>query len=266
MTAPQIFEFDYYQKLHDIEENHWWAQGMRDAMDAIFKRAMPHHRDLDVLDAGCGTGYLLDYLRRYTEREVVGFDYSAFALQFCQERGAKLLALADAVRPPFESGRFDLIICIDTIQHLSPKGADQTTIEEFARMLRPNGLVYIRTNSALGHAKLEGADPDLYRRYLRRDLIAQMEAAGLHVERATYVNMIPSVWGMALEYIRAWRAKGKIGAKAIGPGLAIRPTPPPLINRAFRAILQVEAALIGLGVDLPFGHSQAILARKRVNL
>ena len=34
-SSPQIFEREYYQRLYDIEEKHWWAQGMRDAMVAL---------------------------------------------------------------------------------------------------------------------------------------------------------------------------------------------------------------------------------------
>jgi hypothetical protein len=53
--VPQIFELDYYQRLYDIEEQHGWAQGLRDAMDALLRPVINGNR-LRALDIGCGTG------------------------------------------------------------------------------------------------------------------------------------------------------------------------------------------------------------------
>jgi len=69
------------------------------------------------------------------------------------------------------------------------------------------------------------------------------------------------VWGMIGEYVRAAR-RGITHADAIGPGLAMRPTPPRAVNALLHGILQIEAAAIRWGVDLPFGHSQILLVRK----
>jgi SAM-dependent methyltransferase len=263
--APRIYAYDYYAKLYAVEEAHWWQRGMRDAMDAVLGRALAARgatRDLAALDLGCGTGYLLQYARRYTAQPVIGLDISAYGLAFCQQRGAHALIHASAVQPPFASASFDLVFCIDTLQHVSPRGADRALMRECARLLRPNGLLFIRTNSALGHAPLHGADDALYRRYRRGDLITMARDAGLHVERASYVNLLPSVWGMIGEYRRAWR-RGAIFADAIGPGLAMRGAPPAPINALLHGVLFIEAALIRWGIDLPFGHSQILLARKK---
>ncbi len=263
-AAPQIYAYDYYAKLYAVEETHWWQRGMRDAMDAVLEPALAvthSGRAVTALDLGCGTGYLLDYAQRYATQPMIGLDISAHGLRFCQQRGAHHLVLASAVEPPCADASFDLLFCIDTIQHVSPAHADDTLMRECARLLRPNGLLFLRTNAALGHAALEGADPNLYRRYRRRDLVALAQAAGLHVERACYVNMLPSVWGMIGEYVRAAR-RGITHADAIGPGLAMRPTPPRAVNALLHGILQIEAAAIRWGVDLPFGHSQILLVRK----
>ena len=261
VEVPQIFELDYYQRLYDIQEQHGWAQGLRDAMDALLRPAIDGKR-LRALDIGCGTGYLLEYLQRYSlDGEVVGIDISPYALQFCQQRGANELAIASATQVPFPTASFDLIICIDTIQHLTPAGADLVALKEFARLLRPGGLLYLRTNSARGHRPLEGADPDQYRRYLLSELRTMTAQAGLQTVRATYLNAIPGFWAMLREYAQAGRRQ----VRAIGPGLSIQLHPPERawVNRAIYRTLAIEAWMIGkAGVNLPFGHSTAILARK----
>lgn len=258
--VPQIFEPDYYQRLHDIEEQHGWAQGLRDAMDALLQPAL-NGRRLRVLDIGCGTGYLMGYLQKYPlDGEVVGIDISSHALQFCRQRGANSLALASATEVPFPSGSYDLIICIDTIQHLTPAGADLAAVKEFARLLRPGGLLYLRTNSARGHRPLEGVDPNQYRRYRIPELKSMIAQAGLQTQRATYLNAIPGFWAMLKEYTQARRK-----VRPIGPGLSIQLYPPERawMNRAIHGVLAFESWIIGKArLDLPFGHSIAVLARK----
>jgi SAM-dependent methyltransferase len=267
MKVPQIFQLNYYQRLYDIEEGHWWAIGMRRAMTALLDKPLAgqvaaNGRSLSVLDLGCGTGYLLNFLQRYPlDGEVAGIDISAHALEFCRRRGARTLALGSAVQPPFAAASFDLIICIDTLQHLSPAGADLEALQDFARLLRPGGRLYLRTNSSLGHPQLHGADPDLYRRYSRPELKALVEQAGLVVERATYLNCLPSIWAALREYLSG---SGR-AASAEGPGLAIQLPRSKLLNRLMLTVLTLESWLIGpLRLELPFGHSQAIVAPKEM--
>lgn len=261
VEVPQIFELDYYQRLYNIEEQHGWAQGLRDAMDALLQPVVNGKR-LRALDIGCGTGYLLEYLQRYPlDGEVVGIDISPYALQFCQQRGANELAIASATQVPFPTASFDLIICIDTIQHLTPSGADLDALKEFARLLRPGGLLYLRTNSARGHRPLEGADPDQYRRYRLPELEGMIAQAGMQTLRSTYLNAIPGFWAMLREYSQISRRQ----VRAIGPGLSIQLHPPERawLNKAIYRTLAFEAWMIGKAhLDLPFGHSTAVLARK----
>lgn len=262
-SAPQIFEPDYYQRLHDIEERHWWAQGMRDAMEALLKRPLEAKTALRVLDVGCGTGYLLSHLQESCSLQgsPVGIDLSATALRFCQERGIRLLALAKADELPFASRTFDLVVCIDIIQHLPP-GEVELALREAARTLRPGGLLYLRTNSALGHRPCKGADPSRYRRYRLATVIGLLQQSGFEVERATYLNAIPALWSALKEYL----SSSKKPVSALGPGLAIRPYPARLswLNGLLHSVLRLEAWLLGrIRLDFPFGHSSGFVARKR---
>jgi ubiquinone/menaquinone biosynthesis C-methylase UbiE len=265
--APQIFQPEYYQRLYDIEEKHWWAQGMRAAMDALLVPVAAGRQKLRVLDVGCGTGFLIQYLQSHyqLDGEVVGLDVSEHALQFCRQRGARKLILGSATAVPLPSKSFDLIVCIDTIQHLSPAGADNLAIAEFARLLVPQGLLYLRTNSRLGHLQLEGADHDQYRRYDLTTVCALLQSAGFSVERATYLNMLPSAVAAAREHLTAYRQKKDHDqTNAIGPGLKIKTYRPSLawLNSVLQFELNWEAQLIRSGIALPFGHSCGFVARK----
>lgn len=265
--APQVFQPEYYERLHDIEENHWWAKGMRDAMAALFKQPFAGKSNLHVLDIGCGTGLLMNYMRENYNLDgpVVGLDISEHALKFCQSRGETKLILGSATDVPLPSKAFDLIICIDTIQHLAGDGADEQAIAEFGRLLKPGGILYLRTNSKLGHLQLAGADEHQYRRYDVPTVSAMLQNAGFTVERATYLNMFASAVAAAREFFTAARKhEHHHHTHAIGPGLKIKKYPPGLawLNSALHAELRLEAALIGAGIDLPFGHSCGFIAKK----
>jgi ubiquinone/menaquinone biosynthesis C-methylase UbiE len=296
-SAPQIFEPEYYQRLYDIEENHWWAQGMRDAMIALLRKPTEAMKNIEVLDIGCGTGYLLDFVQKHypLAEEPTGLDYSEHALKFCELRGAKKLVLGSATDVPLPSASVDLIICIDTIQHLAGAGADEKAIAEFKRLLRPGGLVYLRTNSSWGRVALKGADKNQYRRYDVPTVTAMLRQAGFVVERATYLNTLPSAFGALREFVNALRNRGNHdqghehghghshedghhhnhshdsdnpgltnSTKAIGPGLAIKNYAKNLgwLNSLMHTELTLEAALLAANIDLPFGHSCGFVARK----
>jgi ubiquinone/menaquinone biosynthesis C-methylase UbiE len=266
--APQIFQPEYYQRLHDIEEKHWWAKGMRDAMDELLRDSLKGKKNIRALDIGCGTGFLMNYLvERYPlDGQVVGLDISEHALEFCRQRGEKKLMLGSATDVPLPSNSFDLIICIDTIQHLSPAGADDKALGEFARLLASGGLLYLRTNSRLGHLELDGADKDQYRRYDIPTVKGMLAQAGFAVERASYLNLFPSAVAAAREFMTAARKhEHHHHTEAIGPGLRIKPYKPGLawLAALLHGELKIEAALIGSGVELPFGHSCGFVARKK---
>ena len=260
--TPHIFEHDYYQQIYNTEESHWWARGMRDAMVVLLKKSLPTERPLRVLDAGCGTGYILNYVKEnYTlAHDPVGIDLSMHGLQFCRQRGLTSLALGSVVDLPFREKSFDLIICLDTIQHVFPKGADQHTMNEFFRLLKPGGVLYLRTNSALGHPPLSGVDAEQYRRYHLKTIREMAAEANLEVRRSTYLNGIPGVWGMIRE-----NAQSRKQEEAIGPGLGIRNYPAWLdwLNGIMYTILRFESRVIlASGLSLFFGHSTALVARR----
>lgn len=255
---PGIFEPDYYARLHAIERSHWWSRGMRRAMDALLREPLEGAGPLRVLDVGCGTGVLLDHVRRRSLiGPPVGLDLSPEALRWARSRGAGSLARGDAAALPFRTGSFDLVLHVDTIQHLSPNGAGRA-IAEAARVLRPVGVLYLRTNSRLGRAPLRGVDPERYRRYDAPSATALVRAAGLEVLRAGYLNALPGAWASLVERLRR-----PPESPPAGPALTIRPYPHGLgwLDRLLGAVLAVEAALVGGGADLPFGHSTVVVAR-----
>jgi len=261
--SPKVLEPEYYQRLHDLEETHWWSRGMRRAMFSLLEIPLAGRKHLRILDVGCGTGYLLTVLDDLAARDrTVGLDVSVHALGFCRQRGVTRVLAASATELPLPDSSYDLVVCIDTIQHLAPRGADSRALSEFARVLAPGGILYLRTNSALGHRRLQGVDPNLYRRYRRKELCQLVAEVGLEVERSTYLNFIPSLWAALKEVSDP--SVGKVPVS--GPTLTIMPPAPDSswVDELKLSLLRCEALWLGSKRwNLPFGHSLAVVARRR---
>jgi SAM-dependent methyltransferase len=95
--------------------------------------------DMMILDAGCGTGRYTAQFRQLGA-EVIGVDFSHAMLGVARTRNPHIAFVeADLRRPlPFTENRFDRICCAQTLKHLPALGA---TIREFARVLRPEGVL-----------------------------------------------------------------------------------------------------------------------------
>jgi len=115
--AGKLYGRWYYDSYTvPYEENEHWRNFFGAVADAIVTQLNP----TTVLDAGCAKGFLVAALR---ERGVdaVGFDLSEVAVEGAPE-AAKGHVRVGSLTEPIE-GRYDLITCIEVIEHLDPADA-----------------------------------------------------------------------------------------------------------------------------------------------
>jgi len=91
-----------------------------------------------VLDLGCGDGALLDYLQRHRGCSGYGVELDDRNVLACVQRGVQVLQLnLDQGLSLFEDQSFDVVLQIDTLQHLRNA---ETMLRETARVGR-QGIV-----------------------------------------------------------------------------------------------------------------------------
>jgi SAM-dependent methyltransferase len=247
-----------YQRMFELEDEHWWFDGM----EAITARLLdlplanggshPDPSRCRVLDAGCGTGRNLRFLRRYGQ--VTGMDYSLYALNCCASRGFDRLVRGSVNALPFPDASFDLVTSIDV---LVVRGVDPpAAMREFARVLQPGGRVLLRVAAYDWLRGQHDAEWTVERRYHRPELCEQLAAAGLRVHRASYAN----TWLLPVALLKRWaerwsRQPPKGDDLKIGAGKS-------LVGRTLRAVLASEARWVAGKRGLPFGLSLFALAEK----
>ena len=119
------------------------------------------HKDMAILDAGCGTGDCLKMLwDDYGCRQLTGTDFSknalAIARETCPQAFFYELELLGQ-RLPLD---FDLILCQQVLEHLVEP---ETALRNLLSMLRPTGLLVItvpdgRLDDFAGHVHFWSSD------------------------------------------------------------------------------------------------------------
>ncbi len=146
-----------------------------------------------VVDAGCGSGEALQWLSDAVGPKglVVGVDLAAAHVSAARKLAPAqaLVMQADLRQPPLAEGAFDLVWCVNTVNHMP---AALETVQAFSRLLRPGGRIALGQSSLLPDmyfawdARLERLTTEAVRRYYRErygleeaDLKAVRAIAGL---------------------------------------------------------------------------------------
>lgn len=158
-----------------------------------------------VLDYGCGEGRYLDVIREtFPAARLVGSDISYVALEHAGRRHPDARwVLMDDERVPEPDGAFDLIICVEVLEHVADAGL---ATRELGRLLAPGGILVLTTpcanpgslewfmnrsrgglqRSADGFGRFATDEPGHLRRLTSRDVRVLLARAGLTVERIDF--------------------------------------------------------------------------------
>jgi len=226
----------------ELDDRHWWYRGRRRVLSSVLDR-LELPPAAQILDAGCGSGRTLDELQRYGS--VTGIDASRRALAAARARGHSRVFAARVERLPFEDASFDLITCLDVIEHTPD---DVASLRELRRVARPGARMLV-TVPAYQWLWSRHDDANLhYRRYRRGTLRDSAEVAGWSVERTTYFDslLLPpaAVVRLAQRLLpspRGARSDLRLTPRALDPALALP--------------MYAEAVVLRLGVKLPAGLS-----------
>jgi ubiquinone/menaquinone biosynthesis C-methylase UbiE len=121
------------RRTFEVDEHHWWYRGRRRIIRAELARlALPARAD--VLDAGCGSGRTMQELVEFGP--VSGIELNEDAASLARSRGFGEVSVGRLEELPWSEASFDLITCLDVIEHTSD---DRVALAELLRVCRPGG-------------------------------------------------------------------------------------------------------------------------------
>jgi SAM-dependent methyltransferase len=241
--------------MRRLEANSWWNAGMRDIAEKLLAIAgLPSSGAM--LDVGCGSGQTMAWFQEmHPGWSTCGIDVAPEGVEAAAGAGLNAI-VGSGLDLPFEPDSYDLVITLDVLQHLPLPDGDETCLREIARVLRPGGWLFIRTNSQAFPRTLD--DPaNNFRKYTPPLLRSKLESTGFRVARVSRANALLGLAEVPRE-LRATRREGE-GYHGI---LAVPPEQRGLAFAAKRAVLRSEASLIQAGLALPLGRSIVALCRK----
>ncbi|MBN1420757.1 MAG: class I SAM-dependent methyltransferase [Planctomycetes bacterium] len=198
----------------------------------------------DILEVGCGTGNITEFL--LTRGRVTALDVDESFVGCARERFRDhplLTALeGDILCPPaaLEPDRFDTVVCLNVLEHIED---DEEALANMRDLLAPGGraiilvpalrLLFGTIDAALGHV----------RRYARGELAGKLRRQGFEPRAVRFLNALGAL---------GWFASGKILRRRFIP---VRQA------RIFDRIVPVASAIERL-LRPPFGQSLLAVAEK----
>lgn len=229
------------------DERHWWYRGRRRVVRAELER-LPLPRDARLLDAGCGSGRTLDELARFGR--VCGVDLSAEAVETARRRGYDDVQVARVEALPFADATFDVVTCLDVIEHTPD---DRATLAELRRVTRPGGLLLVTVPAYQALWSQHDEVNRHFRRYDRASLRAASRAGGWDVVDDTHFN------GLLLAPAAAVRLSQRHRHVHRRSDLELTP---PVLNGVLELPLRLESRLLAAGTRLPAGLSLLAVLRR----
>jgi SAM-dependent methyltransferase len=235
-----------YQRIREIETDHWWFSGRRRIIGAVIQRlALPS--SARILEVGCGTGGNIDLLRgfgavRAAEPDRDAREYAAQRTGLLVDHGV----LPDGL--PYPEASFDLVCAFDVIEHVED---DAGAVAALSRLVDGGGVVL---TTVPAYAWMWSRHDELHhhkRRYGLNEYCRLFERAGLTIERASYFNA-------ALAPLAMLQRLAKRLLRSTSPDDVL---PKPALNRMLGAVFSAERLWLAKA-DLPFGLSILVVARK----
>jgi SAM-dependent methyltransferase len=242
------FEHAEFDLLYSREARNFWFRGRNRLIVAALRRHCRAARRM--LEIGCGTGFVLQGIgQAFPQLELAGSEIALAGLAFAKRRIPRAaLFQMDARNIPY-ANEFDVIGAFDVLEHIED---DASAITAIFGALRPGGHAIFSVPQHMFLWSEQDRRARHFRRYGTRHLERALREAGFRIEmRTSFVTLLLP----ALYAARHARAEN-FGAAS--PELNL----PAAVDRIFGWTLDLERRMIDLGIRLPTGGSQLIVASK----
>jgi ubiquinone/menaquinone biosynthesis C-methylase UbiE len=244
------FRQETFAQLYDIEASNFWFRYRNQIILWAIKKYFPGAKKM--LEIGCGTGFVLASIRQSLPGlSLTGSDISSAGLVYAAKRVYNTeLVQFDATMIPYNY-EFDIVGAFDVLEHIEK---DEQVLTQMNKAIVSDGgiIITVPQHQFLWSQTDESASH--LRRYSFSQLKKKVNAAGFELVRATsFVSLL-----FPLMILSRLLKKKQVHKNFTYTELHINRH----LNYIFEKVLAFERLVIKFGVNLPFGGSLLIIARK----
>lgn len=222
------------------QPDYWWYRARSELLRTVLEPWIgePEH----VLDVGSADGPSVAWMRERGHRVALDVDFDALGPgDVC----------GSALELPFASEAFDLVAAFDVVEHCEP---ESQALAELARVLRPGGRMFLAVPAYQWAWTQFDVDAGHYRRYTRKRLASAVAAAGIDVERTTYM------FAGTLPIFTAERVLRKLKPAKDEPDTSLPEVSGP-VEKVLMGLCRADRRMLRRR-DLPFGSSVVLVGTK----
>jgi 2-polyprenyl-3-methyl-5-hydroxy-6-metoxy-1,4-benzoquinol methylase len=151
--------WDYYAK-HRLDD--YFAKQAGVAL--LHATRLPRGSALEVLDFGCGPGFMWDHMLAETQWNYTGLDFSRDSVEGLVRRAAGHARFrgahwVDHLPSPLPADSFDAVLLLEVVEHLNDEHLS-STLREVVRVLKPGGALVVSTPNEEELSKARKFCPD----------------------------------------------------------------------------------------------------------
>ncbi|UTA66235.1 bifunctional 2-polyprenyl-6-hydroxyphenol methylase/3-demethylubiquinol 3-O-methyltransferase UbiG [Emticicia sp. 21SJ11W-3] len=247
-----------YQIMYEAEGQLWWYKILHEKILNTISSKFADNKKIKILDAGCGTGGLMQLLIKHGYVNIEGFDFSDDAVDFCKERklNVQKIDLTD-FNTEFADASFDVIINDDVLYQFEDEVIVKA-IKNMERKLKPEGIL-ISNNNAFQifygtHDKAVGG----VKRFTKSDFEKYLLPTNLKIIHHTYWSLLLSPLILGVRLLQQFQLKfNLIDRTDIKSDVSV---PGNFLNNALYKIVKLEEQLFRRGI---FGSSLFLIMVKK---
>jgi SAM-dependent methyltransferase len=246
-----------YQAMFDTEEKLWWYKILHEKV-LTFIRSQQLPKDIKILDAGCGTGGLMAFLRNNGYNHCKGFDFSEDAVSLAGSRGFDVSRIDITKISEFFTGQtFDIIICNDVLYQFEDDEISGIFQGLFSK-LSSDGFLISNNNAFEVFSGTHDIAVGSKKRFRLDDFISYSKTSGVFgIHNHTYWSLFLSPLILLIRSIQRLQIRLKLADfDNIKSDVEM---PSPFINSILYNIVKFEEKLFKRA---PFGSSLFLILKK----
>jgi len=239
-----------YKEMFEVQNYHWWFVAKKQIIMATVRQLTNENsgKKIEILDAGCGPGLMLNELQKVGTTS--GMDFSDDAINFSRQHFEGVLKKCDLPSVvPFAKNSFDLLLALDVVEHIEN---DVGALEVFQRLLKSGGCGILTVPAFMFLWSEHDEINHHKRRYTLPEFKQKILAAGFEIEKISYYNTLLFPLVATVRFLNKL-LKRKSDSDVELPGK--------MVNSILKRIFLLEKSLLKF-FNLPFGVSLIAVVRK----